>query len=395
MDKLELFIGKIKEHKVTHFVMNPKFLLIFTILMTIILATHKYILSMYYNNHLPPEIYMIYKQSLLDLIHMKDIFVPVYDDYLYSPTFPLLMFPFAFLHDYIGSLLWDIVNALALFFATRLIFPTSDWKKLLLYLIVCIEAVVALQNFQVNSLAAALMVFTYAAFERDKTFLAALCIAVGFFIKLYGLGFAILFLFYPNKKKFLVYLFSLCVILFLLPLVFINFDFNHLIFLYKQWLGRLGTTIDTEPNIPGLLRTWFGVTSHTVYAIIAALGLFITALPLLRRDQYKEPVFRLLYFSALMIWIIIFSSKSESQTYIIAMFGIGSWFILQKPTKGLIIWFIVMFYFACLGSTDALPPYIRGEFYNPYGLQAITPTVMWVLIMIDLFKKNFKGQTLE
>ena len=394
MDKIELYVGKIKEHKITKFVMNPKFILAFTILITIILATHKYILSLH-NNNLPPEIYMIYKQSLLDLIHMKDIYVPVYDDFLYSPTFPLMMYPFAFLHNYIGSLLWDIMNAVALFFATRVMFPTSDWKKLLLYGVVCVEAVVALQNFQVNSLAAALIVFTYAAFEKDKTFLAALCVAVGFFIKLYGLGFAILFLFYPNKKKFILYLVGLCILLFLLPLLVINFDFNHLIFLYKQWLGRLGTTLDTDPNIPGMLRTWFGVTSQTVYAAIAVVGLFISALPLLRVKQYKEPVFRLFYFASLMIWVIIFSSKAESQTYIVAMFGIGAWFLLQKPTKGMIIWFIVMFYFACLGSTDALPPYFRKKLYNPYGIQAITPTIMWVILVVTLLKDNFKGRKLE
>ena len=394
MEKLELFIGKIKDHKVTHFIMNPKFLLAFTIGMTIILATHKYFMSLH-NNNLPPEIYMIYKQSFLDLIHMKDIYIPVYDDFLYSPTFPVIMMPFVFLHDYFGSLLWDIMNGVALFLATRVVFPTSDWKKLLLYAVVCVEAVVALQNFQVNALAAALMVFTYAAFEKDKTFLAALCVAVGFFIKLYGLGFAILFLFYPNKKKFILYLAGLCVILFLLPLLFINFDFNHLIFLYKQWLGRLGSTIDTEPNIPGILRTWFGVTSQTVYTVVAAVGLAVSALPLFRIKQFKEPVFRLLYFSCLLIWVIIFSSKAESQTYIIAMFGIGAWFILQKPTKGMIIWFIVMFYLTCLCSTDALPPPIRKKLYNPYGIQAIAPTIMWFIILKELLFENFKGRKLE
>ena len=395
MKPLDLYFETVKEHKITKFVMQPKFLFWLTVIGTFIIASIKYYLSLEHNNGLPPEIYMIYRESFLGLIHMIDIYKPVYDDFLYSPTFPMFIAPFAILPTYLGAILWDIFNALSIFYATRLLFPTSDWKKLLLYMIVCLEAVVALQNFQVNAFAAALMVFTYAAFERDKTFLAALCIAVGFFIKLYGLGFAILFLFYPNKKKFLIYLASLCVFFFLLPLVAIKFDFNHLMYLYKQWFGRLDLTIDTEPNIPGILRTWFGITSHTVYALVAVIGLGINAIPLLRFKQYKEPVFRLLYFSSLIIWVIIFSSKAESQTYIVAMFGIACWFLLKKPSWKLLIWFAAMFYFACLGSTDALPPPIRKKFYNPYGIQAITPTIMWILMLIELIWHDFKGKKIE
>ena len=243
MDKIEIYIEKIKEHKLTSIITSVQFLVTFVILATIIIASLKYQASLTSRGR-PPAIYMIYKQSFLDLIAIKNIYVSTYGDYLYSPTFPFIIIPFAILPNFIGALLWDIVSALALLFATRLL-PLSDWKKFLVFAVIVLEAVVALQNFQVNALAAALMIFTYAAFEKDKTFLAALLVAVGFFIKLYGLGFAVLFLFYPHKKKFLIYLASLCVILFLLPLLVMKFDFNHLVFLYHKWYAMLDHTEDT------------------------------------------------------------------------------------------------------------------------------------------------------
>ncbi len=67
----------------------------------------------HYNN------YLIFKQSFFHLIEHKDLFAfypnEYYDLYKYTPTFALLMAPFAYLPNLAGLILWNILNAFMLF----------------------------------------------------------------------------------------------------------------------------------------------------------------------------------------------------------------------------------------------------------------------------------------
>lgn len=379
---VELLDKKKLKSSIIEILTSFNFLLGFTIVLTIAIATHKYLLALY-NHHMPPEIYMIYKTAYLRLIAFQNIYTGNYDDYLYSPTFPFIIAPFSYLPNYLGALLWDLLNALSLLYAIMLL-PFTKNNKFIIFLIVALEALISLQNFQVNALVVALMIFTYLSLENEKPFWAALCVAVGFFIKLYGLGFAILFLFYPKKVKFLFSLGLLMVLFFVLPLFVTRFDINHFIFLYKQWIKILGTTLDTLPNFFGILRSWFGITSHKIYLMVQIITLAITAMPLLRIQQYKNRAFRILYFSLLLIWVIVFSNKAESQTFIVAMVGIAIWFIMQKRTLPLVILFIFIFTFSCLLTTDLCPHKIRVNYYNAYGIQAIPGIIMWIILSLQL-----------
>src|SRR5438128_8002394 len=82
----------------------------------------------HYNN------FLIFRQSFDHLIHNMDLYssqVPEhYDFYKYSPTFATLMAPFALLPVLPGLILWNLLNALALFFAINSLPIKNDNAKI-------------------------------------------------------------------------------------------------------------------------------------------------------------------------------------------------------------------------------------------------------------------------
>ena len=80
----------------------------------------------HYNN------FLIFRQSFFHLIQHKDLYSAYsneyYDLYKYTHTFALLMFPFAYLPNLAGLILWNILNAVILFYAFRK-FPFANEKK--------------------------------------------------------------------------------------------------------------------------------------------------------------------------------------------------------------------------------------------------------------------------
>ena len=61
-------------------------------------------------------------------------------------------------------------------------------------------------------------------------------------------------------------------------------------------------------------------------------GLLLFGLPYLRISQYKNKAFQVMLLASVLIFTVIFSTGSESPTYIIAFVGVALWFVLQpKP----------------------------------------------------------------
>jgi len=79
------------------------------LLVAIAVSLQKYFLGEeHYGN------YLIFKNSFLHLIRSQDLYV-LYpelkiDLFKYSPTFALLFFPFAYLPDALGMVLWNLLS---------------------------------------------------------------------------------------------------------------------------------------------------------------------------------------------------------------------------------------------------------------------------------------------
>ena len=333
----------------------------------------------HYNN------YVIFKQSFFHLIEQKDLYKLYpeehWDLYKYSPSFSLLMAPFAALPDLVGLLFWNLLNVMILFFALwKLPFVTPKIRLLALGFII-IELITSLQNSQSNALIAGLIIFAFLFLEKRNIALASLFIVLTVFIKIFGLVAFSLFLFYPDKIKSALYTIGWVLLFAVLPLLVT--PLSQLIFQYQSWLHLLQNDHSASfgLSVAGWLQTWFGVDAKNLIVII---GVILFCLPFINYKYFNELKFKLFFLSSILIWIIIFNHKAESATFIIAVSGISIWFFSQKFKTENLIFLLLAFVFTILSPTDLFPKSVRVNFVVPYVLKAVPCILIWVKIIFDL-----------
>ncbi len=340
--------------------------------------------------------YLIFENVFWNSIHQKNLYFvdPASNlgSYLYGPLFSVIIAPFAFLPTGTGAFLWGVANAGILFVAIRKL-PLSYKNQNAILFISAIEMMTSVQNMQINCLVAALIIFAFIHVHQQKDFWAALSIAIGFLVKIYGIVGIAFFFFSRNKIKFCVgFLFWLAV-LFCLPMLISSPTF--IIQSYSDWYHTLvvkdavNNTSDMQNiSVMGMLRHIF-TSAHLNLIIILVAALFY-ALPFLRKKQLKNLDFQLSYVALALIGVVIFSSSAESPTYIIAMAGVAIWFVIQNQKHWLAISLLVFaLLFTSLSSTDFFPQFIKINWLRPYSLKALPCFIVWLVLAFQLLTKDF------
>ncbi len=349
----------------------------------LLLKTHLYGDRVYteFNN------YIIFKHSFFHLIAARNLYIPYpneyWDLYKYSPTFAFCMGLFAYLPNYIGLSAWNILNAVALFGAIRML-PLNEKTKTLLLWFVLPELFTCLQNCQSNGLMAALLIAAFCFLEKNKTWLAALLIVVSVFIKVYGaIGFC-MFILYPNKRKFIMFAVVWTVAILLIPLL-VN-PLHTLEWQYINWISMIMNDQSTSYglSVMGWLSTWFGINDNK--NIIMLAGAILFCIPFLKTEMYNDRSFRLLILSSLLIWVIIFNHKAESPTYIIAVTGVGIWYLLSSRNIWQKILLGIAFVFTSLSPTDIFPTIVRVSIFMPYNIKAVPCILVWIALLFELVR---------
>jgi hypothetical protein len=334
-----------------------------------------------YNN------YTIFKQSFFHLIHNQDLYIAYFDEhgdlYKYSPTFALLFAPFAFLPDAIGLTLWNLLNTIVLWFAFRML-PALDVRtKVWMLLFAFVEFTTSVASAQSNVLIAGMIILAFALLEKDRYFLAALLIAGTAYIKIFGIvGFALVIL-YPHKGKFMVASGLCLVALAILPLLVISVD--QLGFLYRGWVDLMVSDHSASDglSVMGWLTTWFDLVVNKI--VIVAVGIVLFGLPFLRWNRYGDYTYRTSMLASILIWIVIFNHRAESQTYIIAISGVAVWYFSRAKTITNFFLILITFVFTCLSPTDIFPAYVQDNYFDPYVIKAVPCMVIWIKIIAESF----------
>ena len=341
-----------------------------------------------YNN------YLIFKQSFFHLIEGKDLFILYpkehWDLYKYSPTFSLMMAPLAILPDVVGLFIWNLLNALVLFFGIKKLqlparFKGIEFSKISMFIIlfVGLELMTSLQNEQSNGLLAGLIILAFVFLEKEKIWLGTLCITLTFYIKIFGIVAFALFLVYPQKGKFILSSAVWMIVLGLLPAVFVGFD--QLIFLYGSWGRMLGEdhAASYGYSVMGWLQIWFGL--EVSKNVIVLLGVALFCLPLVKFKRNLNYEFRWRLLVSILIWVVIFNHKAESPTFVIAMSGVGIWYFFSKKTKVNLGLVILAFVFTSLSPTDLFPRFLRESFVIPYVMKAMFCILIWGKVIWEMF----------
>jgi hypothetical protein len=383
--KNKFYIDTIKD-KFLQVINTPKLFVLVLLLTTIIVSLIRVIQSGIGNN------YFIYRYSFLDLMAHSNMYVmhEGLNYYLYSPSFPLIFAFLAAMPHILGNIVWNLINIIPLLAAIYML-PFKGWKKSLIYIYPFFQIIVTIQISQVDNLILALCLFTFIFLEKNKIFLSALSVVLCFFIKIYGIGFAVIMLFYKKKYRFIFYLILSILIIFSLPLFFINFDISYLLSQYHQWIKSMGLDTTHNTNVIGCMK-YFGLinydeTNVPIISLPQIISLIILALPLLRKSCYDSKRFKLFYLSSLLIWVVIFNHKAESSQFLIALTGISIWFVSQPVKPWTITMLIICYVGSSLLGTDLA--HCIKQFVNSSGIQAIPSFILWIILQYQLLFNRY------
>ncbi|UOQ74069.1 DUF2029 domain-containing protein [Hymenobacter cellulosilyticus] len=171
--------------------------------------------------------------------------------------FALFMGLFAWMPNWLGLLLWNVLNNTMLYTAGRRLFPEVR-RQLLFLLVVFIDVMTALHNSQANCLLVGLMLWTYLNLENRKPMWAGLCLALAFLIKVYGIGIGLLFLFYPGFFRNSLWAALWVVVLGFTPLLVVSWPEFQMIYVAWYDIVRASAT-GVQLSLMGVLDTWFGL----------------------------------------------------------------------------------------------------------------------------------------
>jgi hypothetical protein len=344
--------------------------------------------------------YFVYKYGFIDIIHQQTPFGPVrgpgHDLFHYGPVFALLMAPFALLPDPIGVILWVMFNALVLYLAIKWL-PLKEQAYLPVLLICAHELMTSASNVEINPFIGALIILTYVFVKNKRDFWAALMICIGTFIKLYGIVGMAFFFCSENKIKFTLSLLFWSAVLFVAPMLITSPA--YIIKNYQDWyadlkqknLTNIGPSLQ-DISMMGLIRNIFNYRQLSNIAVIVP-GILLFSTWYIRVKCYKLVGYQLLLLASTLIFVIIFSSSSESPTYIIAVAGVAIWFMnLERPVPApdiaLLVFCIVLTIFS---PSDLFPRNIRVNYVIPYKLKALPCVLIWFRIIFETLTRKFRA----
>ncbi len=330
--------------------------------------------------------------------------LPLYDYYpseyhdhnLYGPFFALLIAPFALLPHPAGLALWAAALAASLFFAVKAL-PGGRGMQVFVWWFCAHELLTALFMQQFNIAVAAAIVGAFALVEKEKEPWAALLIAVGALVKIYGLAGLAFFLFSKHKRRFALWCAGWGAGLALLPMA--AFGPQYIAEQYGAWAACLADknslnagSLMQNISLLGLVHRTTGLQFNDLWLMAPGAALF--AAPYLRRRQRQHLAFRFAFLASALLFVVLFSSGSESSGYIIALTGAVVWYA-SAPWKrggwdaGLMVFAFVL---TSLSPSDLFPAYLRERYVQPYALKALPCALIWFKLSAEMLTRDYAAR---
>lgn len=343
--------------------------------------------------------YLIFKYVYYHTIHQTSLYAQYPQEFSdsnhYGPLFSLIIAPFAVMPDWLGMLFWLVVLSAALYYAVRAL-PSDKRVQVFIYWFCAHELLTALFMQQFNVATVAMIVATYNCIEKEKEGWAAFWVVIGTFIKLYGIVGLAFFFFSKHKGKFILYLLLWSAVIFVAPMLISGY--SYILGQYGEWFQSLvhknAINADfhgsTNISLLGMAHRISGCASFSdIYLLVPGLILFM--IPYLRVGQYRHRDFRLAYLASTLLFTILFSTGSESSTYIVAFVGVVLWYAAVPWKRGSwdIALMVFVFILSSLSPSDLFPRYLRKTFIQPYSLKALPCVIVWFRLVYEMNFKNY------
>ncbi len=344
--------------------------------------------------------FLIFKYVFWHTWNQASLYAPYPTEYFdtnhYGPFFSLIIAPFAVVPLPIGLILWHVLMALALYVAVRKL-PLAQGKQIFIYWFCAHELLTALFMDQFNIVTVALIVASYYCIEKEKDVMAACFIMIGTFVKLYGIVGLAFFFFSKHKAKFVAALFGWAIVCFILPMAISSPE--YILGQYLEWKQSLGAknmenmfSNMQNQSLLGLVRKISHISTYSDLWLIIP-GILAFCAPYLRISQYKNSAFRYAFLASVLMFVVLFSTGSESSTYIIALIGVAIWYVAVpwKRSRWDIALMVFAFILTSLSPSDLFPRFIRKTYVQPYALKALPVVLIWFKLIYEMMVRDYSS----
>ena len=325
-------------------------------------------------------LYEAYPQEYFDVNH-------------YGPLFSLVFAPFAVVPDWLGLVLWCVSLSLFLYVAVRRSTMTQRQQVFILWFCAH-ELLTALFMQQFNIAIAAIILLAFFLIEKEHDAEAAFFIVLGTLVKLYGIVGLAFFFFSRHKVRFLLSLAGWGALLFALPMLISSPE--YIVGQYYDWFVCLTEknsenleSIAQNISLLGMVHRTTGLQFSDLWLILPGMLLF--AIPYLRLSQYRHVAFRQTLLASVLMFVVLFSTGSESSGYIIALVGVVIWYTAAPWQRGAwdVALLVFVFVLSSLSPSDLFPAYLRREWVQPYALKALPVTVVWLRLCWEMAVRDY------
>ncbi len=332
-----------------------------------------------------PGNFLLFRYTFHRLIGGGDIYHPPAGEmtgFLYSPTFALLFAPFAVWPVPIGLLLWDGINALALYYGLTRVLPPRAARLALT--IVFLDLLRSLQNSQSNALVAGLILAAFVALERRREAAAAGAVLVAASIKIFPLATGVLGLLGPRRGRFVLWSIVTGAALGAAPLLVLSPA--GLVAVYRDWLSILQRDSALQgQSVMRILSDWFGIAAPG-WTIQLGGTLLLLAPLAVRWSSRLDVRFRLRFLCSLLVFLVIFNHQAESASFVIATSGVAIWYV-STPR----VWWhtaLLALTLACVSAPGLffVPYRVYHDLVWAHALNAFPCMLVWLVVQVELWR---------
>lgn len=342
--------------------------------------------------------FLIFRGVFWHTIHQTSLYATYPEEYFdmnhYGPLFSLIIAPFSVTPLFVGLLTWLLVLTGFLYVAVR--WSQFTWRQQLFVFWFCAhELLTALFMQQFNIAIAAIILLSYYCIEREKDFWAAFFIILGTLVKLYGIVGLAFFFFSRHRVKLVLSLLFWGVILFAAPMVISSPE--YIVSQYHEWYISLSEKnadnmfgSGTNISLLGFVRK---VTHCATYSDLWLIlgGLVLFAIPYLRLSQYKYMAFRQTLLASVLMFVVLFSTGSESSGYITPLIGVVIWYTASpwQRSRWDIALLVLVFILSSMSPSDLFPAYLRKQWVQPYALKAVPVALVWLKLCYEMTFRDY------
>lgn len=334
--------------------------------------------------------YEVFKHAHFHLLSDQDLYSYHEEEHCftfkYSPAFALAFGVFAYFPDWLALVLWMLLSGMITLLTIRALPGTGPPKQLLFFVVILFEWMVSVQGQQTNVLLVMSLLLAFLFLEKGKPLPATLLIVMTGFIKIFGFGAMLLFLFYPGKIRLALYSGGWVILFAILPLVVL--EPGQLWGIYEDWHAQITSDYGQYKGLSfySFTESVFLITLPKPMVLAASLLLLLS--PLAQLGKWGQLWFRKLMLASILIWVVIFNHKAESHSYIIAMTGIAFWYFDQGRKWLDTMLLIFVFLVVSILFSDLVPRSLKFDFGFVYSLKALPCFLVWLRILAEMWLRK-------